>query len=134
MAALVPDRPNVFVHFSLDRDSMARKAQFLRLPPQSSNYFFSYQVAPGETPPQSISAKVSVIFFHNYEPNWPRETLEQPEVCPLNTFGDIADVCEKCRRCFNGTAVLDARIKNVGLQETLGNLEEVKEYKGRSVV
>ena len=107
LATQIQHLPNVFVHFSLDRSSMARKRQFLNGAPKTRNYFFSYQAEPGETVPASVVDDVSVVFFHNYEPTWSGALLERPEVCPLNRASNIAGVCERCRRCFNGNAVTD---------------------------
>lgn len=105
LAAKVRHFDNVFVHFSLDRDSMPRMTQFLKARPKSKNYFFSYQAAPGEKPSRDILRAVSVLFFNNYLPTWNAQELESPVVCPLNRTDSIAGVCGTCRRCFDGSAV-----------------------------
>ena len=105
LAVKVQNFKNVFIHFSLDKDSMPRKAQFLRAKPKSKNFFFSYQVAPDESPARAILKEVSVLFFNNYEPTWDAKMLKSPVVCPLNTRENIVGVCETCRRCFDGAAV-----------------------------
>lgn len=90
--------PNVYLHFSLDRDSIDR-ADSVR--PLTDNWFFSYQCAPKEYC-QPVPA--SVIFFDRYKPPAGAQTgLES--VCPLNTLDDISGACESCRRCFDGSAV-----------------------------
>jgi hypothetical protein len=113
LAAQIQHLPNVFIHFSLDRSSMARKRQFLKAGPKSRNFFFSYQAEPGESVPPSVADEVSVVFFHNYEPTWSGDILDRPEVCPLNRETSIVGVCERCRRCFDGSAVADALAKDL---------------------
>jgi hypothetical protein len=108
-AALVGDHPNVYVHFSLDRSSLARREQFLRAGPRSNRFFFSYQCEPGEVPEQKCLKHVSVLFFDNYEPTCDLKQFRTGTVCPLNEQVQIAGTCEKCRRCFDGTAVSDGR-------------------------
>ncbi len=105
MAAKVGDFPNLFVHFSLDRDSKGRAAQFLRARPRSSRYFFSYQCARGEVPDLTSLSGSSVLFFDNYQPTTDLAGLPPEVVCPLNSSSSISGVCESCRRCFNGNAV-----------------------------
>jgi hypothetical protein len=105
LAAKVLHFKNVYIHFSLDKDSMSRKAQFLKARPKSQNYFFSYQAAPGEIPFSNILKVVSVLFFNNYVPTWDSEKLKTPVVCPLNKAESVVGVCESCRRCFDGSAV-----------------------------
>ena len=109
LAAKVVARPNVFVHFSLDRNSMARREQFLKAKPQSSNFFFSYQCEADEVPSPLVLSKVSVLFFNDYKLTCKPEMLPASVVCPLNGRPDIRGTCESCRRCFNGTAVNHAR-------------------------
>ena len=99
----------MFVHFSLDRGSMARREQFLKAKPQSSNYFFSYQCEADEVPSPQVLSKVSVLFFNDYKLTCDPETLPAAIVCPLNGSPDIRGACETCRRCFNGAAVNHAR-------------------------
>ncbi len=107
LAAKLVKRRNVFIHFSLDKSSLARRAQFLRADPISDNYFFSYQCEPGEMPPTDRLAHVSVLFFDNYEPTGDMSQLRAAIVCPLNASAEISGACVKCRRCFSGAAVLD---------------------------
>jgi len=105
MAALVEDRPNVFVHFSLDKNSMNRQEAFLSQPPKSKNIFFSYQCDAGEVPKAKNLNGVSVLFFDNYEATTDLRAYDADVVCPLNQLKDIQGACEVCRRCFNGEAV-----------------------------
>ena len=104
-AAKIENSENVFIHFSLDKDSLPRKSKFLRSRPKSRKYFFSYQAAPDELPPLENLKDVSVLFFDNYNP--PHDLSLYPEklICPLNTQDQITDTCVNCRRCFNGDAV-----------------------------
>jgi hypothetical protein len=104
LAAKIEHFANVFIHFSLDKDSMPRRAQFLKARPLNRNHFFSYQAAPGEVPSRSISKQVSVLFFDNYKPTCDLEE-HSDVICPLNVSPNIEGVCETCRRCFNGDAV-----------------------------
>lgn len=104
-AALVEQAPNVFVHFSLDKHSLSRREDFLKLKPKSKNHFFSYQCAAGEIPPLEKLKDVAVLFFDNYKPTTDLANYPAEIVCPLNTAPNIAGVCETCRRCFNGEAV-----------------------------
>ncbi len=108
-AARIEDHPNVYVHFSLDRSSLARREQFLRAGPLSKRYFFSYQCEPGEVPQPTRLTHVSVLFFDNYEPTCDLRQFRAGTVCPLNERVQITGTCEKCRRCFDGSAVSDGR-------------------------
>jgi hypothetical protein len=112
-AAQIDDAPNVFIHFSLDKHSLGRREEFLRLNPKSRNYFFSYQCDKGEVPPVDNLRHVAVLFFDNYQPTTELSRFPKEIVCPLNTVEDISDVCVKCRRCFNGDAVLHQVVATV---------------------
>lgn len=105
LAAKVVERPNVFVHFSLDRSSLARREQFLKASPQSGNFFFSYQCEADEVPTPQALSKVSVLFFNDYKIIGDPDKLPGAIVCPLNGSPDIRGACESCRRCFDGAAV-----------------------------
>jgi hypothetical protein len=105
LAAKVLERPNVFVHFSLDRSSMARREQFLKARPKSSNFFFSYQCEADELPANEVLSEISVLFFNDYKFISDAKTLPAAIVCPLNGSADIRGACESCRRCFDGAAV-----------------------------
>lgn len=105
LAAKLVDRPNVFVHFSLDHYSMARREQLLKAKPQSRNFFFSYQCEANEVPSPLVLSKVSVLFFNDYKFTCEPKSLPAAIVCPLNGRPDIRGACESCRRCFDGSAV-----------------------------
>lgn len=102
MAARIEHGPNVYVHFSLDQASLARREEFLALGPRTRNYFFSYQCARGELPPAGHGA--SVVFFRRYEATAGAD-LAAPETCPLNILDDCEGACARCQRCFSGEAV-----------------------------
>jgi len=108
-AAKIEDLPNVFIHFSLDKSSLARQKQFLRSVPRSSQYFFSYQCEPGEVPEIKQLENVSVLFFDNYDPTCDLRQFRAEIICPLNERTQISGTCEQCRRCFDGTAVRNGR-------------------------
>ena len=94
MASLIDQAPNTWVHFSLDRDSVER---WRLVNWKTTNHFFSYQYAPGET--GGYPAIVSVVFGHDYKMP---AGVDGPEVCPLNKNENIKDICAGCRRCFGG--------------------------------
>ena len=100
IAALIVPRPNVFVHFSVDKGSWDRLESFS--PAAGLNWFHSYQCDAGEEPTGVVSP---VVFRDKYDP---AGTAPHPGDCPLNWREDISDVCESCRRCFNGEAVTAA--------------------------
>lgn len=104
-AAQIDDLKNVFIHFSLDRHSLSRRAQFLRLKPRSSNYFFSYQCEPGELPDAKKVGQSAVLFFDNYQISGDTARYASEIICPLNGKDNITATCVECRRCFNGEAV-----------------------------
>jgi hypothetical protein len=104
-AVQIEQAPNVFIHFSLDRHSLSRRADFLAKNPRSRNYFFSYQCDRDEKPPLKNLEHTAVMFFDSYKPTIPLKELPAPIVCPLNGSADITGTCEKCRRCFDGSAV-----------------------------
>jgi hypothetical protein len=111
-AAQIDHAPNVFIHFSLDRHSLGRRAEFIALNPKSRNYFFSYQCDKGEVPPLKNLQHVAVMFFDNYQPTTDLKQFPKEIVCPLNTVEDISDVCVTCRRCFDGSAVNFGRLQS----------------------
>ncbi len=117
-AAKIEGHPNVYIHFSLDKSSLARRIQFLRSDPYSARYFFSYQCEPGEVPEVKHLEHVSVLFFDNYEPTCDLEQFRAGVVCPLNERTQISGTCEQCRRCFDGTAVRDGMSVNRRLKNT----------------
>ena len=104
-AVQIEQLQNVYIHFSLDKNSLSRRAKFLKLGPRSRNYFFSYQCEPGEMPDPQRLGHAAVLFFDNYEPSGSLKRFEKEIVCPLNKKKDISGTCVKCRRCFNGAAV-----------------------------
>lgn len=87
---------NVYVHFSVDRHSWTRVAAMRQY---KGKWFWSYQCDSGERPQKSLAP---VVFYDGYEPDG--EPLNQDD-CPLNAAADITGVCERCRRCFDGSAV-----------------------------
>ncbi len=104
-AAQIDELKNVFIHFSLDKHSLPRREQFLRLKPRSKNYFFSYQCEPDELPDPQRLGHAAVLFFDNYRPTGSVKPYKKEIVCPLNGKGDITETCVQCRRCFDGSAV-----------------------------
>jgi len=104
MAARVPDLPNIFVHFSLDRASVDRYHKLCELKPLSSRIFFSYQEDEGEEslPVDLGLVPVSVYFSNMYAKPAPR--VFQSVSCPLNSTKVAEDACEACGRCWDGTA------------------------------
>ena len=106
LAAGIAHGARVYLHVSLDRASMDRRARFLAArtahTSANANYFWSYQGAHGEVPPADTGA--SVIFHRGYRPA-PGSDLADPATCPLNVLDDAAGACNACRRCFNGEAV-----------------------------
>jgi hypothetical protein len=106
LAAAVEHFSNIYIHFSLDRSSLERREQFLALKPKSRNYFFSYQCDQEEKPAPGSVKDTAVLFFDNYAPTGKFDWMSSDIVCPLNKVTNIANTCEKCRRCFNGEAVL----------------------------
>ena len=106
-ASQIDDRPNVFVHFSLDRHSLGRREEFRASAPRTQNYFFSYQCGPGELPDPATLAQagVAVTFFNDYHPSGDLSVYPPAIICPLNRADDIRGTCGSCRRCFDGSAV-----------------------------
>jgi hypothetical protein len=105
LAVQIGNFKNVFIHFSLDNNSLPRREKFLSLKPLSENYFFSYQCEPDEIPDPHHLGNSAVLFFDNYKTTADLKIYEDEIVCPLNKRADITGVCVKCRRCFNGDAV-----------------------------
>lgn len=91
-AGQINDSKNVFVHFSLDKDSLDRAERVVF---KAKNHFFSYQYAPNEIGP--YPKKCKVVFGHDYKMP---EGITGKEVCPLNTLENIKGACVSCRRCF----------------------------------
>jgi hypothetical protein len=100
LAAGIVPRDNVFLHFSVDRSSRSRLDLFRRRVPEALRWFWSYQCAPGEYPPDWAQA-AAVIFRDKYHLVGDRLDGD----CPLNGAESIVRVCESCRRCFDGRAV-----------------------------
>lgn len=97
---------NIWVHFSLDRDTHNRRVEVEKITQgDMNNLFFSYQTDKGEIL-DSVPTDVSVLFFDKYLiPNDSQIPLDHPSLCPLNLSEDISGICNSCRRCFNGEAV-----------------------------
>jgi hypothetical protein len=94
MAGLIEEAPNVWVHFSLDRDSLERRE---RIEWRTHRHHFSYQYAPDEM--GHYPAGVDIVFGHDYKLPM---GVSGPETCPLNHMTSIAGACGPCRRCFGG--------------------------------
>jgi len=92
LASCIAQAPNVWVHFSLDRESMHRADSLRWL---TTRHHYSYQYAPDEL--GGYPPGMRVVFGHDYRlpPN-----VSGPEVCPLNLVEDITGACAKCKRCF----------------------------------
>lgn len=95
---------NIWVHFSLDRSSMARRKDVLDLfEIRPENLFFSYQADKNEVL-KVMPADISVLFFDSYKINGNEKFINHPALCPLNAQENITSTCRICRRCFNGAA------------------------------
>jgi hypothetical protein len=94
MAGLIEEAPNVWVHFSLDRDSLERRE---RIEWRTNRHHFSYQYAPDEM--GHYPAGVDIVFGHDYKLPI---GVSGPETCLLNHVTDITSACGSCRRCFGG--------------------------------
>lgn len=103
LAAEIKPRPNVFVHISTDKSSMDRLRDFAAIAPHGLQWFWSYQCDAGEVPTPDVAP---VIFRNCYKPS-AGESAGRFD-CPLNWSDDICGECERCRRCFDGSAVRDA--------------------------
>jgi hypothetical protein len=99
-AVNVEPLPNVYIHFSLDRNSWTRAAAMRQC---RGNWFWSYQCDAEEKPEKSLAP---VVFYDGYDPDG--EPLNDDD-CPLNAAADITGACEGCRRCFDGQAVARAK-------------------------
>jgi hypothetical protein len=99
VAAMIRNRPNVYVHFSVDRSSWSRLEAFRSVVPGGLKWFWSYQCDKGEVP---LAAIAPVVFRDKYDLDG---SLPIAQDCPLNLSDSIVRVCESCRRCFNGKAV-----------------------------
>lgn len=97
---------NVWVHFSLDGDTLDRREAVLKLTQgDMTNLFFSYQTDKDEVL-TALPRDISVLFFDRYRVPTNSETfLSHPALCPLNSNDDITNVCNTCRRCFSGEAI-----------------------------
>jgi len=93
MAGEILEAPNVFVHFSLDRESLERKNQIVW---KTSKHHFSYQYSPEES--GLYPDGIKIVFGHDYKLP---EKISGDEICPLNLNENIAGICIKCRRCFS---------------------------------
>ena len=106
LASQIDHSPNIFIHFSLDKNSLKRRSKFIQLKPRSKNFFFSYQCEPSEFPNSNEIGNASVLFFDSYRLKGNVRKYGKEIVCPLNGMEDISETCGKCRRCFNGDAVM----------------------------
>jgi hypothetical protein len=99
MAGLIQEAPSVYVHFSLDRDSLTRAAEVQW---QTTRRHYSYQYAKDEDA-STFPDIAGIVFGHDYKLP-PGVDLNRPEICPLNTLEDISGACGKCRKCFGDAA------------------------------
>lgn len=114
MARQVPDRPNIFIQFSLDRDSAKRYLDMSNTRDAlSSRIFFSYQAAPDEValPAWVKVVPLSVYYSHLYKAAAP-DSIPAGVSCPQNESESLKDVCVDCGRCWNGEAV-ELRVRGV---------------------
>ena len=97
---------NVFIHFSLDKSSMKRREEVLKkFKKRPKNLFFSYQCDANERL-KSIPSDISVLFFDQYKiPSESKKFTESSATCPLNLNEDINGMCNRCRLCFDGSAL-----------------------------
>ena len=102
---MLEEKPNIFIHFSLDMKSMNRLEQYEKKNKRSQNYFYSYQCDKNEELQLENLEKVSVLFYDCYRPEESLPLIDKSVVCPLNLEDDITGVCERCRRCFDNSAV-----------------------------
>lgn len=107
-AVKIEPRANVYVHFSLDRSSWDRVEGMYGY---AGQWFWSYQCDAGEQPPKSLAP---VVFYDHYSPD--AATPLNEDDCPLNCADTITDVCESCRRCFDGRAVARAKELSIVLR------------------
>ena len=99
------NKKNIWVHFSLDKASMARRPKAeIEEWPNASNVFFSYQGDKHEEL-LSLPADISVLFFDGYKIAGNEGFKTHKALCPLNIAEDITGICNSCRRCFSGEAV-----------------------------
>lgn len=97
---------NLWVHFSLDKDSLARRTKVEHITGGSmTNLFYSYQT-DREEQIEGVPDGIGVLFFDRYKiPENSSIPTSHRSLCPLNTNTDIFNMCHSCRRCFNGEAV-----------------------------
>lgn len=104
-AVLVPDLPNVFVHFSLDSSSLDRYQKVIDLNPLSKQLFFSYTEDDGEVDqPEGLKNIPLSVYFTNLYAKVADEEYNRIS-CPLNTHTDVRNICEKCERCWTTDAL-----------------------------
>jgi hypothetical protein len=104
---------NLYLHFSLDANSLNRRDKLLELRPPA-RLFFTYQGAPGEVINDSHGC--ALVFAHGYQRALLGPDLPPEVVCPLHDLCDpampresAAGACAQCRRCFDGTLVRQQR-------------------------
>lgn len=104
--AALANLKNVFIHFSLDKSSMKRREEVLmKFKKRPINIFFSYQCDTNESL-ASIPSDISVLFFDQYKiPSESKKLARSSAICPLNLNEDINGMCNRCRRCFDGSAL-----------------------------
>ena len=97
---------NLWIHFSLDKESMKRKVLLQEMIEDTpNNLFFSYQADKNEYL-SCIPEEISVLFLDAYKITPVNEHLRHERaLCPLNLSTNIENVCYECRRCFSQKAV-----------------------------
>ena len=106
-ASLIDEYPNVFIHFSIDESSRRKMVSYTQSEKKSENYFFSYQASPGEVLTDEKIKDISILFFDDYQiyQEQKPQLINETVMCDLNKYESIENVCENCRKCFDGTAV-----------------------------
>lgn len=103
IASQIKFHQNHYIHISLDRTSFFQRAQ-IRSMFQHNHVFFSYQVHPDEVLSKELMENNRLIFMHDYaSPPELGKSKFKASFCPLNGAESIKDMCNKCRRCFDGT-------------------------------
>ena len=96
---------NHYIHVSLDQTSYFKRAQ-IRSMFSHNHVFFSYQVHPDEELSQETIENNRLIFMHDYaSPPELANSRFKGSFCPLNGAASIKDMCNRCRKCFDGTFV-----------------------------
>ena len=98
---------NHFIHISIDRSTIKNVGEYKKLFKHKN--VFSYQVHPEEELSSEVLKDVQLVFMHDYN-EVPKSLIMLRYFLSSKWCKSIVDMCQNCRRCFDGSFHLEQKI------------------------